>query len=104
MIDQWMLFRALSRGYSTDAAGAPGSAGWPGGDSVVLPELANGYRRRVVDHGPVATIRVSAARPLHHRCAAARSRHLGNIMKAAIYEGPRTVTVKDVPDAKIEHP
>src|SRR5690242_11900806 len=26
------------------------------------------------------------------------------IMKAAVYEGPRTVTVKDVPDAKIEHP
>lgn len=25
-------------------------------------------------------------------------------MKAAVYEGPRTVTVKDVPDAKIEHP
>ncbi|MFD0263987.1 glutathione-independent formaldehyde dehydrogenase [Kitasatospora indigofera] len=25
-------------------------------------------------------------------------------MKAAIYDGPRTVTVKDVPDAKIEHP
>ncbi|MFD7987392.1 glutathione-independent formaldehyde dehydrogenase [Kitasatospora indigofera] len=25
-------------------------------------------------------------------------------MKAAIYDGPRTVTVKDVPDARIEHP
>ncbi|MFD4926599.1 alcohol dehydrogenase catalytic domain-containing protein, partial [Streptomyces goshikiensis] len=25
-------------------------------------------------------------------------------MKAAVYEGPRTVTVKDVPDAKVEHP
>ncbi|MFK0231146.1 glutathione-independent formaldehyde dehydrogenase [Streptomyces sp. NPDC090303] len=25
-------------------------------------------------------------------------------MKAAVYEGPRTVTVKDVPDARIEHP
>lgn len=25
-------------------------------------------------------------------------------MKAAVYEGPRTVAVKDVPDAKIEHP
>lgn len=25
-------------------------------------------------------------------------------MKAAVYEGRRTVTVKDVPDAKIEHP
>ncbi|MFE4632320.1 alcohol dehydrogenase catalytic domain-containing protein [Streptomyces sp. NPDC056773] len=25
-------------------------------------------------------------------------------MKAAVYEEPRTVTVKDVPDAKIEHP
>lgn len=25
-------------------------------------------------------------------------------MKAAVYEGPRKVTVKDVPDAKIEHP
>lgn len=28
----------------------------------------------------------------------------GAIVKAAVYEGPRTVTVKDVPDAKIEHP
>ncbi|MER6443891.1 glutathione-independent formaldehyde dehydrogenase [Streptomyces venezuelae] len=25
-------------------------------------------------------------------------------MKAAVYEGPRSVTVKDVPDARIEHP
>ncbi|MEU3244600.1 alcohol dehydrogenase catalytic domain-containing protein, partial [Streptomyces sp. NPDC006875] len=25
-------------------------------------------------------------------------------MKAAVYQGPRTVTVQDVPDAKIEHP
>jgi len=35
---------------------------------------------------------------------AARSGEKGLIMKAAVYEGPRAIAVRDVPDAKIEHP
>src|SRR4029453_15691524 len=29
---------------------------------------------------------------------------MGNSMKAVVYEGPRKVSVKDVPDARIERP
>src|SRR3954454_17162551 len=38
------------------------------------------------------------------RATGARSTHRGDTVRAVVYEGPRQVSVKDVPDARIEGP